>query len=848
MDRKALDAVGEVQRCRTSDGDDEYTTIHNYSRSLIHALVSFHSEDPEDCISEDAVVEVNDGAVEQRLAHDREKLFLWHILLHEFLNGPGGTFTGMIPVSELQSPLFETLKPEHTCMHDMFEFVKSLPVSILDGSDMLVSPTSKVSIEGLKSRMDWSLSTANPAQRTERFASICASERHVMKKRVAIDSLAIVMDELREWVCDFDTAIDTFASMEDIVAPHEPDVHEESCDIPEDAGRKEDTIRDHIHMIQCLDTERYDKKRATSDLMGADLSSSLDLIDGDLHVQCEHLCFVLPLEWIQIMEESLQIVSSLIDWNTIGDEQRESLARYDFSLMDESLPFLQQVGSLSNVPSILEECRRVCGTILHHGVIELHNKIVPSLRYLKALKPMLERVLMQDPTMGLGHPRVQVVKNTIMAYTTLCNGSKQLVCLEKPSWNDLHEALSKLNVSVLQLSWPLHREYFSCNSSRESSWLDFDCFFLPTDEDTLKSVEHNREFLKLFQRVIIFESDPTCLYRMTEMLEEIRHIGVSICFINPDVSDLSLKLCVPEQRIGLLQSAEVHVPRNSCHQHEQYQGMGSDASFDVMDHDHANIDFQFHEIPLHQQTSLGEGSFVRNEVRPAWMGPMASLPPEPFFSPAPEQQSHKENIDLGYSFPDVLDRNFDVNPFEAQQGLTQPGLFDNYSYSGMDVRNSQRNEIFQNRRSLEEIDPLAMYGSMQMGYSPEMVGNFQTDASPLHLFSPSPSHCQVRPTLYEDPIHGYMNSPLEIPFTPQRHQSPLVVQGPPCWDSSPTPFMDMNARIHSSPVPTQIPRVWSQPINAVQSFRHIEKMYDDMRAQRPARRKLRRGEKFRKFT
>lgn len=847
MDRKALDA--EVQEGRTSDGADEYTTIHNYSRSLIHALVSIHSKEPEDCISEDADVEVNDCAVEQQPAHDREKLFLWQILLHEFLSGPGGNFTGMIPVSELQSPLFETLKPEHTCMHDMFEFVKSLPVSILDGSDMLTSPTSKVSIEGLKSRMDWSLSTADPAQRTERFATICASERHVMKKRVAIDSLAIVMDELREWVCDFDTAIDLFASMEDIVAPHEPEVHEGSHDIPEDAGRKEDTIRDHIHMIQCLDTERRDKKRATSDLMGADLSSSLDLIDGGLQEQCEHLCFVLPLEWIQVMEESLKIVSSLIDWSTIGDEQRESLARYDFSLMDESLPFIQPVGSHSNVPSILEEGRRVCGTILHRGVIELHNKIVPSLRYLKALKPMFERVLMQDPTMGPGHPRVQVVKNTIIAYATLCNGSKQLVCLEKPSWNDLHEALSKLNVSVLQLSWPLHREYFSCNSSRESSWLNFDCFFLSIDKDTLKSVEHNREFLKLFQRVIIFESDPTCLCRMTGMLEEIRRVGVSICFINPDVSDLSLKLCVPEQVTGLLQSAEVSVPRNSCHQNDQFQMIGSDASFDVMDNDHENVDFRFHEIPLHQQTSLGEGSFVRNEVPPAWMAPMASLPQESFFSPALEQQSHKENIHLGYSFPERLDRNFDMNPFDAQQGLTQPGLFENYS--GMDVRDSQRNERFQNRRSLEEIDPLAMYGQMHIGYSPEMVGmhpNFQTDASPLHLFSPSPSHCQVRPTLYDDPVHGYMNSPLQIPFTPQRHQSPLVAQGPPCWDSSPTPFTDMNARRHISPVPTQTPRFWSQPMNAVQSFRHIEKMYDDMRAQRPVRRKLRRGEKFRKFT
>ena len=225
--------LGNTTRCPRSD---EFKVVGDYSRSLIYALVC---DETAALIFEETSFVTSKGCDDVCQEEDREtavvgrnrnKLFLWQILFQEFLHGPGGEFTGMLPVSELPPPVLEqSLKMHHACMHDMFNFVKKLPVSILDGSDMGISPFSKVSIEGLKSRMDWALSTVDPSQRTEMIARMCASGRYIMKKRDPDNtSLDIIMQELSEYVCDFDTAIDLFASVEDMAGDH-PDTKHNTC-------------------------------------------------------------------------------------------------------------------------------------------------------------------------------------------------------------------------------------------------------------------------------------------------------------------------------------------------------------------------------------------------------------------------------------------------------------------------------------------------------------------------------------------------------------------------------------------------------------------------------------------
>ena len=511
----------------------------------------------------------------------------------------------------------------------------------------------------------------------------------------------------------------------------------------------------------------------------------------------------------------------------------------DFSLLDDPAPIDQFSGSIA---LILQECQYVCSTLLHHGIRKVHENVAPSLVYLAGLRPMIEHVLAQESASPHKSPKVQVVKNTIITHSTLCSGSKQLICLEKKSWNGLYQALCELNLSVFQLSWPLHQDFFSCTPRREPPWLDFDCFFLSIDEDTVKAVESNEEFLKLFQRVIIFESDPACITRMSGMLDVIRQVNISTCFINPDISGLSFRLYVPEQQIMDLSG---QMPGDHCNHIDLFNANGSDASFEPLNHNEPDV-YQF-EAPRVQQTSLEEASAVRNTALPTWMGPMPSFPQEPFISPPLGQESYKENMDTRVFFRDQYDGSNANHQFETQLDAHYPDVFNTHlhTFPEMDTFESQHRMRFDNRNALEDIRSPEIYAPMEMDYcSPVGIGvqpAFRPVTTPRHIYSPPPMYCDPRAMMY-----GRV-SPHHVPFTPQRNVSPMLAQVPGFLDSSPSPFADMSHDIRGSPSLMGSSH-WSQPMNPIQSFRHIEKMYDEMRAKRPAKRRLRQGEKFKKFT
>lgn len=862
---------------------EEYTFICDYSRSLVQALVCFPTcskEQPDspveskistECITDSDVAEGNE--IEKKISCDRQRdrLFLWQILLHDFLSGPGGSLSGMMPVLEMPPPLIDTLKPQNSCVEDLATFVKNLPVYILHGSDVCVSDSAEVSIEGLESKMDWSLSTSDPTQRTRMFQSICESERYVLEKREDQSVLENVMKELEEWSCSFEEMMDAFASSD-----HRETVPKESNvlgnDQLHDHGtapanlNAEDSINHHMDLMHQLGVEIHNtRKRPISDL-----SSSLDLVDGE--VRWEHLCFVLPLEWICIMQESVNLCGTLIRWETISDRAKKVLVGMDFARSDDQISLLESSDLRdvfsADIESLVSECSLICSSVLHHGIQRLSDYAHCPIRHLHALKPSIDTVMSEELIMGRRHPKLEMVKNTVITYSTLSPNSKQLLFVEKKSWDDLYTCLFDVNISVFQISIPHHSRCFGRDPTVTEMWRNFDCFFISTDEETMKATERstNQEFFKFFHRVVMVESDPSCITRTNHLFKYLHGNGTSICFIEPNVSDISLTF-----------DAIAHAGDEDGHYENQWQDkhLQEKVQVDLPDISLArDINYEMnspcseHEFEKQQHMSLGDMSAVRNPPQ-SWIGPVSHCPPEDVFcSQAPDkhwQYYSNENYIEKYILDDGFDRSSTLSGLKnkANQSTYATSFFGTqFCQQKCDFINAVPDPLNKASQDCakEDTNPFGIGENMFLeALTPPPISSrqlWQPDVSytqPLSPFSHQPDvpmewtykqthSCSPKlPPVLSGMSPGWLQSGSIA--EPTRFQDPSIPPSPPVRVLN-TPGTYGSPRANTI---AMSPRFWRSPINAIESFRHIEKMYDDMRSKRRAKHRLRRGEQFKKF-
>lgn len=111
--------------------------------------------------------------------------------------------------------------------------------------------------------------------------------------------------------------------------------------------------------------------------------------------------------------------------------------------------------------------------------------------------------------------------------------------VSKKHWKTLYQVLHGVDVSVLQLQLPQHAAYFGggdggdggSESSAGGIWKDFDCFFLATDDATVRQARRGSKIFDRFKRVLLLETDPACVRVLEPFLRSLYDRGVSVCMM-----------------------------------------------------------------------------------------------------------------------------------------------------------------------------------------------------------------------------------------------------------------------------------------------------------------------------
>lgn len=817
---------------------------------------------------------------------NRKSLHLWSILAG-YLGGPAESITWLIPVPEM--PDIDVANFRQTGDELVQGMIRSraLEVFFEDGSHCLSSS----SMDASKSKMDWSLSTPGPlSERSKTMLDMCSGR---MRSMLAMQKVPTQTAGLRErlfsglglGVKEVKSAVETLAEWgndnneEDVVL--EGDAEDCAGVAGGEAAKPVCSPEDErlliIRQVQdTSETNNNNNKRLKGLVHASGLSSSSDICD---QVSWEYVCSSIPMHWIYAIEQTIAACADQIDWNSVTSSVISTLSQLNFALVDEAAfrSFEEQLASLpDHVLPIVEECAAVCRQIIHHTLRQ-----VPVLNHLFMLRPLLDATGAQSEDHL--HPKFEAARKVILTHKVLSPGKPQLVLLSKKHWNSLHKVLKSSRVSILQLSLPQHLSLFvdskpgSGSTSSEGILSDFDCFFLSTDEDTLRQA-HNNSIFRFFRKITLLESDPTCVLRLEPSLRSVHtELGTSVCLLKVDMGLKSaFRLEVPEiiphnqdsryqyqklQEFEALHGKEEHEmlqdpigfgqenTRRRCSFSPQPSGNGGNSEPWRTEHLNQEV-HEMHRFPdQHQNGSLGEASYARPNFPHDPVTGVAnnlfsdredSFQHDSFLDHHSVPRDHQEDSlfvqDARKSFygPECAGSQLEFCPspflqpsrFSANQTGRQSTIWENQDQDSTRSLFHQENQL--------PLDLLMHEPGQIDGPGPRSPHAFNRYYSSTHPSSPN----ERTPFRQLYVSHGWsprIETPTQIKHPPD--------QWPPQYGLSPYAVQGRSP----DQIPTPPPRFWPQPMNTVASFNHVEKMYDEMRGGRPKRRPRGKGEKFRRF-
>jgi hypothetical protein len=449
-------------------------------------------------------------------------------------------------------------------------------------------------------------------------------------------------------------------------------------------------------------------------------------------------------------------------------------------------------------------------------------------------------------------------------------GSRQLVILDSHKQQQLYDILHQLHLSVFQFNLPSH---FHLINDKDASIKNFDCFFISI-QDALNAndVVQDFAFFKFFDRVIVLESDPQQVGPIHPILQAIHESGVSICLIEPDTSSLSLKMNMEQVRPKATNAPQRDVAEDKHIQLEDLNLVPNAASdIDFYLSTPAPGDGNRSVYHRHSDPNQLPGTLFQEQiVQDSEQNDARYCLHKSSFSPQSRGDIFSGlNVDASQCIPEspMLDINAMPESFDANSISHHPTVFGNGTHvlkemyqhdieNNDELRIAQENAAFIPGSTFPITRPWMPHDAyfpshmkplqgMQFHYqvgpvmSPQNNLYYMYSPYPMVYASPFPSNPAIDPrtTVQHSPIQMLESGREPGPtWSPSVSPSQLVR---PESGFGPEISEDLNA---STPK-----KFWPPIMNTFNSFKHIEKMYDDMRAGRPPKRRLRKGEKFRKF-
>ena len=557
------------------------------------------------------------GGEEARASRPSGK-YVWQ-LLSRFLSGD--TPSGLIPVPRLPDVDFSGYIRGGDAIVEGIVEDAALGVCFQDAAFCL----SSASLDLARERLDWSLSTLGPCARSKTVIELCnlgsgrvgaaldmkkvghgmgaGTGRRIFRRLgLKLHDVEDVVNVLSAWV--------SLEYADPNVQGNEHELGEENdgrsqgipqgIPVPSKNGGGDREADDRMMMIKEVYPDAREHSRSgRSKSIGSrkqegearafpGLTSSSDVGDEPTW---EHVCCSISAPWIYVMEQAVATCGSTILWSSLSGAATAALAEVDFALVDEAAfrVFDERTKAVpQHVMPVIEECAALCRRILHH-VHDVPNKV--RLDKLRELQPLLGAAASQSKPRD--DPRFDAARKAILGYRALHPGNSQLILISKSRCQALYEVLHDSDVSILQLSLPQHASYFrrgdinglgglgvgfpgprepreKRNASDSISdegriWNEFDCFFLSTDDDTIREAT-NSSIVGFFKRIVLLETDPTRVRALEPLLHSLYNQGISICLLRVGlglVGASAFRLEVPESPAdGTDGSGERHVYEN----------------------------------------------------------------------------------------------------------------------------------------------------------------------------------------------------------------------------------------------------------------------------------------------
>ena len=801
---------------------------------------------------------------------EREKLHIWR-LLHDAMSTASGSLTGMIPLVDISPPL-ESVQRRHAFLRECIEACRDV-IHASGGENGLSTASARA-----KQRLDWSLSMGDLTTRSRQIHDIYSEcENELMKmKKIEVPRLSCGwdrvlgkhdLDDMIDGLLELEKGVDHVSAPQTIKTSSEESEHKGSIK----------------NMIRALDP----KKRSRSSIDQPSSSFEELCLAGDSgHVIWECLYFSIPSTWIDLMQQALAYCSKSLDWYTMSNRAIEFVLQLNFAHLDGTINLEEDVGDHNR--NLLNECGAFCNMLIHQGINHIYD--CNFVQYAQELKDSLAFLAGN----GSAHPQCDAVRNTIITFSTLLpvsimeiksfnstknhslicfsccmQGSRQLVILDSQKQQQFYDILHQVHISVFQFHLPSH---FHLINDKDASIKNFDCFFISI-QDILNANEFVQDvaFFKFFDRVIVLESDPHQIGPILPILQASHDTGVSVCLIKPDTSSLSLKI----NSEHVVQPKAISGPQRDFVKHMQLEdeSIVPNAPSDINVYLDTPVPDDGNRTVYHRNSdpdrvpgTLFQEHVVRDSKE---CDARYGLHNSPFSPQSRGDIFSGVNFEASQCVPEspMLDINAMPESFDANSISHHSIVFGNGTHAlkekyQHDIENHEKFGIFQENASVipGPTFPTARSWMPQDGYFPLQV-------KPLEGMQ---IHCQVAPVINPHSNIYYMYSPYTTvhasPFpnnaamdprtTVQHSPIPMLESGRghgAIWSPSISPshllrpssgfgnesFQDMNA---STPK-----KLWPPIMNTFNSFKHIEKMYDDMRASRPPKRRLRKGEKFRRF-
>ena len=329
----------------------------------------------------------------------RDDLRLWR-LLGEALSGSP---TGRLPPVDLPKPFQGIEKPYYMMKEymDQIDDVKEREGGFL----------SKVRLDAVGQTLDWSLSTRDPILRSSYLVDICDD----IKKRQRMEKVDVLGGDyfLSGWDCDVEKVVETVLHLTETVHEKEEDPTPDKSvadNSPPDVGMNTSRRLVLDQMVQCVEKNRPVQEGLQQN------SSSIELLafPENQSGATEELLFQVPVQWVEMMRQCLNILTSCIQWDRIREEEKSLLKRASFCDSESTARVFHEFCQRGLCDGkLLKECIMFCRTLIHKGL----RAVVKSEARFEELAGFVRGI--SEGAHASVHPKVQVLRNTVITFSTL---------------------------------------------------------------------------------------------------------------------------------------------------------------------------------------------------------------------------------------------------------------------------------------------------------------------------------------------------------------------------------------------------------------------------------------------